>query len=216
MGVTFHASEPLPEEAARAAASLAWNAMGTTPLGRPDRPVDVYITGGNGRRHQLFFLPAIWAVGLTYPVFSTRTIFLRDVDFEAGQLIGAEGPVPDPRDLTYYLVHEMTHLRHAEFVGPIAFLRTPHWVVEGIADWSALGASPPRFWRFAQEGRPLTREHFGSYPYERLCVLEFLNNHYIGHGFDCDALFTLRAPIGALESCPSVQPLTIAAPPGAP
>lgn len=200
--ITFRATEPLSEAAAQRAAALAWAAMQDTPFGQPNHAIDVYVTGGSGWRHQLFFRPAPWAGGLTYAVFSTRRVFLRGVDLEAGRLIGSEGPIPDPRDLTNYLVHEMTHLRHAEIVGPIAFLRTRRWVTEAIPDLAALGPAGPDLITAAMAGEALPRAVFGSYPMERACATMMI----AVPGFGIEELMDIRAPMHAPETCFTLPP----------
>ncbi|WP_461428449.1 hypothetical protein [Gymnodinialimonas sp.] len=200
--IMFHATEPLSQEAALRAGAEAWAAMQDTPFGQPDHQIDVYVTGGRGWRHQVFFRPALWAGGLTYPILSTQMMFLRDVDLEAGRLIGSEGPIPDPRDLTYYLVHEMTHLRHAEELGRIRFLRTPHWVREGMPDVAALGLAEPALMAAAMAGEALPRDRFGSYPIERACVTMVLAQP----GMTMERLLHLNAPMRDPRSCMTLPP----------
>lgn len=200
--ITFHALEPLPEAAAREAASLAWAAMQDTPFGQPDQPIDVYITGGRGWRHQAFFRPAPWAGGLTYPIFSTQMMFLRDVDLEAGRLIASDGPVLDPRDLTYYLVHEMTHLGHGAHVGPIEFLLTPHWIREAVPEIAALGLADRALMEAAMAGAELPRATFGSYPIERACATMVLASPVV----DISELLDIRAPMHDERTCFTLPP----------
>ncbi|OAN85004.1 hypothetical protein A8B78_05735 [Jannaschia sp. EhC01] len=203
--IMFHATRPLSQEAALRAGAEAWAEMQDTPFGPPDHQINVYVTGGAGWRHQVFFRPATWAGGITYPILSTSTIFLRDVDLEAGRLVGSEGPIPDPRDLTYYLVHEMTHLRHGETVGPIAFLRTPHWVREGIPDIGALGSADTDLMAAAMAGEVLQRDTFGSYPVERVCATMVLAQP----GMDMARLLRLDAPMRDPRSCMTLPALVV-------
>lgn len=198
--INFHSTEPLAQDAAVAASAQAWAALQDTPFGVPGHQIDVYVTGGRGWRHQLFFRPATWAGGLTYPVFSQSAVFLRDVDLEAGRLVGSAGPIPDPRDLTYYLVHEITHLRHAEVVGPIAFLRTPNWVREGLPEIAALGLADNDLMVAAMAGEDLPRDTFGSYPLERACMSMVLAVPTIG----IEEVMSLRAPMHVAETCPTL------------
>lgn len=200
--VMFHATEPMSQEAAMRAGAAAWAEMQDTPFGQPDHRIDVFVTGGSGWRHQLFFRPAPWAGGLTYPILSTRIMFLRDVDLEAGRLLGSDGPIPDPRDLTYYLVHEMTHLRHRERAGPIAFFRTPTWITEGVPDLAALGPAGPELMAAAMAGEELPRERFGSYPLERVCVTMVLAQP----GMTMERLLQLDAPMRDPRSCATLPP----------
>lgn len=195
--ITFHSTQPLPEQAARDAAAQAWAAMQDTPFGQPDTLIDVYVTGGSGWRHQVFFYPATWAGGLTYPIFSDSMIFLRDVDLEAGRLVGDDGPIPDPRDLTYYLVHEMTHLAHGAHVGPIEFLLTPHWVREAVPELAALGPADAALVQAAMAGAELPRAVFGSYPLERACASMMMAVPTVG----IPELMQLRAPMHDARTC---------------
>ena len=165
--------------------------MQDTSFGQPDLPIDVYITGGSGWRHQVFFYPATWAGGLTYPVLSSQMIFLRDVDLEAGLLIGTEGPVPDPRDLSYFLVHEVTHLAHGAYVGPIEFLLSPHWVREAIPESAALGPADASLMEAAMIGAELPRTVFGSFPLKRACGSMMLAVPTVGIA----ELMQMRAPM---------------------
>ncbi len=194
--IMFHSAQTLSRDAAERAAAAAWAALQGTPFGPPDHQINVYITNG-GWRHQLFFRPSLRAGGLTYPVLSQSDVFLRAVDLEAGRLLRAHGPVADPRDLTYYLVHEITHLRHVETVGRFAFLRTPRWIMEGLPDLAALGPAGADLMARAMAAEPLGHEEFGSYPLERACVTMVLARP----GMEISDLLILRAPMHVPETC---------------
>lgn len=194
--ITFHDTRPLPQEAAERAAAEAWAALQDTPFGQPDHGVDVFIVEG-GWRHRLFFAGALWAGGLTYPAFWQDRVFLRDVDLEAGRVIYEGAVVPPPRDLTYYLVHEITHLRHAEVMGGIAMFMGPQWVREGVPDVAALGPAGPELMAAAMAGEDLRRTLHGSYPVERVCVTMVLAQP----GMTMERLLQLDVPMRDPGSC---------------
>lgn len=199
--IRFHATQPLPQEAVLRAGAEAWGELQDTPFGQPDHGVDVFIVGG-GWRHRLFFAGALWAGGLTYPAFWQDRVILRDVDLDEGALIYDGAPVPPPRDLTYYLVHEITHLRHAEALGAIAMFRVPAWVREGVADLAALGPAGPELMAAAMAGEDLPRARFGSYPIERVCATMVLAQP----GMTMERLLHLDAPMRDPRSCFTLPP----------
>ncbi|MBL4627791.1 MAG: hypothetical protein JKY00_07100 [Roseicyclus sp.] len=198
--IMFHSTEPLAQDAALRVAAAAWAALQDTPLGAPDHQIDIFVTGGRGWRHWLFFRPAPWAGGLTYPFLSQRNVFLREVDLEAGQLLWAGEPVSDPRDLTYYLVHEITHLRHAAVAGRLSMVMTPRWIREGVPDVAALGLADGDLITRAMAGDELGRDSFGSYPSERVCVTLVLARP----GMDMAGLLALRSGMHAPTNCPAL------------
>ncbi len=199
--ITFHAASPMPQDAAQRAAADGWEAMQDTPFGRPDHGIDVYITEG-GWRDWVYFRVAPYAGGLTYPILSRRNVFLSGVNFEAGRLVKDDFTVPPPRDLTYYLVHEITHLRHAEVVGPARLFYNSFWIREGVADLAALGPASPEMIERAEEGLDLPRLEFGSYPLERVCVTMALDRP----DMDLSRLFELRMPMHDARACPTLPP----------
>lgn len=199
--IRFHATHPLPQEAALRAGAEAWAELQDTHFGQPDHRVDVFVVDG-GWRHQFYFAGASWAAGLTYPVFWQDRVFLRDIDFEAGVLIYNDAPVPPPRDLTYYLVHEITHLRHAEVMGAIAMFRVPAWVREGVADLAALGLAEPDLMAAAMAGEELPRARFGSYPSERVCATMVLAQP----GMTMERFLHLDVPMRDPRSCFTLPP----------
>ncbi len=199
--ITFHSSTPIPQDTAQVAAAEAWAALQDTPFGAPDHGIDVFITNG-GWRDWIYFRPAPSAGGLTYPLFSRRNVFLSGVDFEAGRLVKDDFVVPEPRDLTYYLVHEITHLRHAEVMGPIAMFYSPFWVREGVPDIAALGLAPEEMVQRGLAGEDLPRLEHGSYPHERVCVTLALRHP----DMDLDRLLRLRMPMDDPRACPTLPP----------
>jgi hypothetical protein len=194
--VTFHSSAPLPDQAEQVADDVM-AALHASPLGPLTIPVDIYMVD-EGWPMRLFFVGSPEASGLTYPVLSTRNVFLRYVDLPRGRLSFRGQSVPPPRTLRYYLVHEVTHLMLADRVGRLGIVDVPIWVNEGFADYVALGPAPPVMVALAMAGHPLPRMTFGSYPLERVCVTLALN-HLRG---DLEALFALQADIGSQGTCP--------------
>lgn len=199
--IMFHATRPLPQDAALRAGATAWAELQDTPFGPPDHRVDIFIVDG-GWRHQLFFAGATWAAGLTYPAFWQDRVFLRDIDLDGNALIYNGAPVPLPRDLTYYLVHEITHLRHAEVMGALAMFRVPAWVREGVAELAALGPAEMDLMAAAMAGEELPRARFGSYPSERACATMVLAQP----GMTMERLLHLDAPMRDPRSCFTLPP----------
>lgn len=194
--IWFHATEPLSQEAAIAASAQAWAALQDTPFGQPDHRIDVFVAP-DGWRHRLFFVGALWAGGLTYPALWQDRVFLRGVDLEAGALVYEGVRIAPPRDLTYYLVHEIMHLRHAEVLGGIAMFRAAGWVREGVPDLAALGPADGEMIALAMTGAPLSRHVYGSYPLERVCVTMVLAQP----GMTMERLLQMRADMHEPETC---------------
>ncbi|WP_224813783.1 hypothetical protein [Hasllibacter sp. MH4015] len=194
--IMFHATDPLPQDAAIRAAATAWADMQDTPFGQPDHQIHVFLAEG-GWRNWLFFRGAPGAGGLTYPAFWQDRMFLSGADLEAGLLLNDGAPVPPPRDLTYYLVHEMTHLRHAEVLGGFAMFRAAFWVREGVADIAALGPAHGEMIARAMAGEGLPRAAYGSYPLERVCATMVLAQP----GMTMDRFLTIRADMHLPTTC---------------
>lgn len=202
--ITFHSSTPLPPEAVTVAEEV-FVALENTPLGTLTHPVDIYMVD-EGWPVRLFFAGSPSASGLTYPVISTRNVFLRYVDLPNDRLSFRGQSVPPPRTLSYYLIHEITHLMLAKYVGRLAIVDVPRWVNEGFADYVALGPAPPEMVLLAATGHPLPRSTFGSYPRERVCVTLALERL----AGDIDALVALDVDLGPNGACPMVPQFGIA------
>ena len=69
----------------------------------------------------------------------TGNVFIRPADLGAGRLLGMQGLV-DPRPLSYFIAHEITHNMEARYVGRWD-LRVPTWLWEGYADYIGGGKS---------------------------------------------------------------------------
>jgi hypothetical protein len=208
--VTFHSTAPLPPEATRLAQEVT-AAFIASPLGLPSHDVDVWLVD-EGWPVSVFFAGSPGASGLTYPVTSTRNVFLRHADIPQNRLVRGTLTVSPPRTLSYYLIHEITHLMVAERVGALRIVRMPRWVNEGFADYVALGPAPPQLVRLAGSGAPLPASVWGTYAQERVCVTLALTRL----SGDLDALFGLDAPMAAGGSCPVVAQFGIASAGGGP
>lgn len=194
--IRFHANTPLPPEVERLGAEIS-AAFAATPLDLPEGGVDIWLIDEDWRA-RLFFAGSPRASGLTYPVAAPHSVFLRHTDFTSNRLVRGGRAVPPPRTLTYFLMHEITHLAVAEHVGRFRIARLPLWVNEGFADYVALGPASPAMLARAAQGLPLPRAHYGTYPLERVCVtlaMERLSG-------DLDAVFAIDAPIGPDGTCP--------------
>lgn len=202
--VTFHAAAPLPEEA-DSLARVVTAAFVASPLGLPDHAIDVWLVE-EGWQVRLFFAGSPRASGLTYPVASTSNVFLRHADLGRNRLVRAGRTVRPPRTLSYYLVHEITHLMVAERVGRFRIVRMPRWINEGFADYVALGPAPPAMVARAARGAPLPGAVWGTYAEERVCVTLALARL----SGDLDALFALNADMEPGGTCPSVSRFGIA------
>ena len=202
--VTFHSTAPLPPEAVSLAEDVT-AAFVASPLGLPEHDVDIWLVD-EGWPVSVFFAGSPRASGLTYPVSSTRNVFLRHADIPQNRLVRGALTVPPPRTLSYYLIHEITHLMVAERVGALRIVRMPRWVNEGFADYVALGPAPPQLVSLAASGARLPASHWGTYGRERVCVtlaLERLSG-------DLDALFALDADMSTDGACPVVPQFGIA------
>ncbi len=171
-GLSFYGAVPHDpieaEERLRTAAKL----LAQSPLGAPERGYRAFTTNGDWRG-KLFFAPAPEAGGVAYYPFSRRNVFLSGADLGADALIKDGTLITPPRTLTYYLVHEFTHLRIGELTGPVEYHRLPKWIMEGMCDFVALGpmseAEIKRVTRWAES--PLARmQAYGSYPVARAAV----------------------------------------------
>jgi hypothetical protein len=153
--VTFHATSSLPPEATTLAEKVT-AAFVASPLGLPAHEVDIWLVD-EGWPVRLFFAGSPRASGLTYPVTSTRNVFLRHADIEANRLRRGSMVVPPPRTLSYYLIHEITHLMVADRVGAWRIVRMPRWVNEGFADYVALGPALRGWWNLPPQARHCPR-----------------------------------------------------------
>lgn len=195
--LSFHAAEPVPDAAADLADRVL-SRLEAAPLGPLRHPVDIWLVEEEGLARRLLFSGSPGATGLTYPIATRRNVFLRHAELEANRLIRAGRVVPLPRDLEYFVVHEITHLQVARRVGRWRIARMPLWINEGFADYVALGPATPEMSARAQAGLSLPRAYFGTYPHERLCVTALLSRL---RG-DIDALFALDLPFEPDGACP--------------
>ncbi len=171
-GLTWSAVDPIDEASADQALAKAAMILADSPLGAPERSYKAFDTN-NSWRTKLFFASVPKAGGVTYYPFAKREAYLSGADVASDVLIKDAYRVTPPRTLTYYLVHEFTHLRIGELTGPIEYHRLPKWIMEGICDVVALGMMDEAeiAQMFTWDGTPLERmQSHGSYPIERALV----------------------------------------------
>lgn len=198
--LAFHSRAPLPPGAVDLGGRVT-ESLAASPLGLPQHPIDIWLVD-EGWPVQVFFAGSTGAAGLTYPVISPRSVFLRHADLSTNRLVHGVHAVPPPRTLSYFLIHEITHLMVAERVGRAQTLAIPRWIHEGFADYVALGPAPPAMLAQAQSGARLPAREFGTYARERVCVTLALARL----GGDLDRLLALRGALTAEALCPpSVQ-----------
>jgi len=162
--IQIYSTKDIPESAGPWAANLIAE-MASTPLPLDHGTYNFYITNG-GWTEKLYFLPTRVAGGLVYPM-NRRAVFLSGADFSADRLIKGDNTMTPPRTLTYYGVHELTHLTHMAAIGRLNYLLQPTWVREGLADYAALGPADPATIAAVTSwtGRRLPlMQTYGSYP----------------------------------------------------
>ena len=80
----------------------------------------------------------------------TGNVFIRPADLARSRLLGVSGWV-DPRPLSFFIAHEITHHLEARYVGRWN-LRVPAWLWEGYADYIGWGGR-----------RPILSDRYASY-----------------------------------------------------
>jgi len=174
----IHATEPVPDAAADWANGVM-AALDASDLPPGAGPFHIYVTGDTWRE-TVFFTNVQRAGGVVYP-FAKSHLFLSGADFEADRLIKGDTVIIPPRTLTYYAMHEITHLTHLARAGAIGYLRTPVWIREGVPDYIALGPAQDEVVRdIARAGDllELMKAH-GAYPNHRLAVTRALETRSI-------------------------------------
>lgn len=171
-GLTLHSVEPIDPEHADLVLTRVAKTLDASPLGGLKTSPSAYDTG-NTWRTPLFFASVRQAGGVTYYPFSTRNAYLAGMDLANDVLVKGPFRMTPPRSLSYYLVHEFTHLRIGELTGPIAYHLLPRWIMEGICDVVALGVMDKAQIQniLDWQGTDLAlMETYGSYPIERALV----------------------------------------------
>lgn len=195
-GIVLHADRSQNDYAARAFLRDVATALDQSPLGPPERDLHLYSSGG--LRAKLFFAPVSPAGGTVYVPLSARHAFLRRLDLKGNRLIKGDVIIDPPRTAQYYAVHELSHLRVAEIVGPIRFHTMPAWVREGLPDFIALGApgaaEAAKILAWDGPPVPLMIDH-GSYPLFRVLV-DFAVNRL---GWDMAQLLATDLDAGAMR-----------------
>jgi len=121
-----------PEEGRRLLARVQ-SRLETSPLYDPERPMRAFICN-DPWRYRFFFNRSAGAAGVC--MVPIPAVFLRSADVLSNRLYDPKGePVPPPRDLAYYLAHEMVHDLTGARLGIAGHYRLPRWVREGLADY---------------------------------------------------------------------------------
>lgn len=173
--LAVHSVSPLPPETAAWVAGVE-AALDASPLPPATRKLDIYITG-DGWRDRLFFLGAPGVGGLVYAFISNGNVFLSGADIPADRLLKWGETIPPPRTLTFYAVHELTHLIQIQELGTLGYVSMDRWIREGVADFVALGpvnatdAAAIRAYPETADRLPLLQQ-YGAYPEYRLQVTE--------------------------------------------
>ncbi len=191
--LTFYATTPLDRAATTAFLDDVSERMSASVLGPPEADYALYSTDETWRK-RLFFTYLQRAGGVTYVPFGPRNAFLTGADIPRDRLLKKGADIVPPRTLSYYAVHELTHLRMAEMLPSLDYHRLPRWVREGVPDFVALGpvSQDARKDILEWAGTPLERMiTYGSYPLERVLV-----DFALGH---------LALPIETLISQPMTE-----------
>ena len=168
-----HMPTPVPESAALWATDVMAT-LDASALPPGDGPFDVYITDDTWR-YDLYFAVVRGAGGVVYPIAGRQNFFLSGADFETDRLLKDGAPIPAPRTLSYYAVHEITHLTQIAGLGRLRYIRLPVAILEGVADYVALGPAGPELRQAVaaqREGDPRLplMQAYGAYPEYRVLV----------------------------------------------
>ena len=189
-GLTLYADRSHNAKATQELLERISSAMSQSPLGAPERHYELYSIRSKWRE-KLFFAPAPKAGGVVYPPITSRHTFLTAMDPKGDRLIKGTAVIKPPRTLSFYMVHELTHLRMHEILGSVGFYRMPHWVREGMPDYVALGSltQSERAEILDWSGARFDLvQRFGAYPKERALV-----SYFIDHlGFSPEVLMSMR------------------------
>lgn len=176
--LSFLSTTAQPEAATRAFLEDVSERLNASVLGPPEQEYTLYSTDMTWRT-KLFFTYVQKAGGVVYVPIGPRHAFLTGSDIPNDRLLKAGATIVPPRTLSYYAVHELTHLRMAEMVPVLDYHRLPRWVREGIPDYVALGpvSTSEKDAILDWGGTHLSRMiAHGSYPMERVLVDFALNS----------------------------------------
>jgi hypothetical protein len=136
--LVLYSDRPFAAEAGVRVLDAAGKKLQTSPLYVPGRVHRVFVCNSPWRRW-VWMNKDFGAGGVAqYPV--SRDVFLRGASVESDRLISPRGmPVEGGRTLDYFVAHEVTHQLTGEALGVPGFARLPHWVLEGYADYVAMG-----------------------------------------------------------------------------
>lgn len=175
--LAIYSARPLSGDM-RAFAEQVMADLDAGPLPPAGADYRIFITQG-GWRDRLFFFNVPFAGGVIYPLYSGRNVFLTGADLAGDRLIKGDEVIPPPRTLSYYARHELTHLAQRERLDTGRYIRCPVWLIEGLAEYVALGPADPALreavavWRAGGDRQEMMRAH-GSYPEHRLAVTDAL------------------------------------------
>ena len=194
--LSIRSDYPVPAEEGTFILSEISKRLDTSPLKLPQEPMQLYIPHeGSWRMNWVWIIPPKEVGGFVVVPFTGRHAFLSGADYTTNELIAPTGyrPLP-PRTLSYYGVHELTHVVIARKVGAFSFYEIPVWINEGLADYAALsGASAADLYAAIGEGeadRDTINDH-GFYAPYRLLVTYFLEEE----GWSVDQLLESRMPL---------------------
>ena len=196
---------PIDAPGARAVMADVEARLARSPLPIVAGKYKMVVTNEDWRR-RILFSPVYGVGGVAYYPLSRNHVYLSGADFARDRLLRANGTAVDPpRTLGYYGAHEIAHLLTGERAGAVRFHMLPTWVVEGLADYCALG-SPGDLRAFDRllGSAPIVLEQmnlYGVYPRYRMLVTYFLEERkwtldqlLATNLSEADALAMLRAP----------------------
>lgn len=126
---------PFRPEAGREVLAKAREKLEAFPYFDAGDPLRAFVCN-DGWRYRLFFNRSAGAAGVCITPFPA--VFLRRADVDHDRMLALDGsPVAPPRDLAYYVAHEMTHAVCGERLGMVREYALPRWVREGLADYVA-------------------------------------------------------------------------------
>lgn len=177
--ITVLSDHPIDAAGARAVASDIEARLARSPLSIAGGAYKLVVTNEDWRR-RILFAHMYNTGGVAFYPLSRNHVFLSGANFAQDRLLRPNGTaVAPPRTLGYYGAHEIAHVLTGERVGALRFLIMPRWIIEGLADYCALGAPPGDLRAFdAELGRePITlpqMNRYGVYPRARMLVAHML------------------------------------------
>ncbi|GAB2839916.1 hypothetical protein GCM10027277_03580 [Pseudoduganella ginsengisoli] len=130
-----HSDEAIPASAAHVIDD-AQRRIERSPLHGAHDKYDIYICNSLARFAFYNHKFTTRAGGVTEGAF-TRHVFIRGVDFDTNSLRmpgGARIVDAESRSASYFLAHEAAHVMESRRFGRLAYVKYPHWLMEGYAD----------------------------------------------------------------------------------